>query len=472
MANAIDNDGLMNRDLPIFEAAEFARWVEGLVQALPPHFQGVSHDSRCVSAGCLFVAIRGERFDGHAFVEQALSQGAAAAMVDSDWQAPEGVSEWPLIIVKDTRRALADAAAAWRRRLKGLVVGVTGSSGKTTVKEMAAVFLGAGGSVCATCGNLNNDLGLPLSVLTMRADDAFGVFELGTNHPGEIAALAETAKPDGAIITNVGCAHIGNFGSIEAIALEKGALFAALPPAGFAVISRECECFETVTRQSRARLVTVSLARDDADFFGELSDPVEGVLHVVEKATGAMTRLRSGLPGEHNAENLLLAFAAARTAGINPAEAAQTLDKLVMPAMRWSVCKHGGVTVVNDAYNANPQSMRAVIRTFMQQPGTGRKILVLGDMLELGGQTEALHREIGAFVAGHAPDLLMAVGAAASRFLADAAIKSGLCSDKVVCYADALQAKAAREVLSAGDAILLKASRGVGLERFLDGWQV
>lgn len=464
--------GLMDRDLPVFEAAEFARWVEGLAQALPPHFQGVSHDSRRIRAGSLYVAIKGERFDGHTFVAQALREGAAAAMVDAGWQAPTGASALPLIIVRDTRRALADAAAAWRRRLKGLVIGVTGSSGKTTVKEMSAAFLGAGGPVCATCGNLNNDLGLPLSVLAMRADDAFGVFEMGSNHPGEIAALAEKARPDGAIITNVGCAHIGNFGSIDAIAREKGALFAALPPDGFAVVSRECERFETVAGQSRARLVTVSLARDDADFFGELIDPVEGVLRAVETATGSTTRLRSGLPGEHNAENLLLAFAAARTAGINPAAAAQALDKLIMPAMRWGVCRHGGVTVVNDAYNANPQSMKAVIRTFMRQPVAGRKILVLGDMLELGGQTEALHREIGNFAAGHAPDLLVAVGDAAGRFLADAAVKSGLCSAKVVCYADALQAKAVREVLGAGDTVLLKASRGVGLERILDEWQV
>ncbi len=419
------------------------------------------------------MAIRGERFDGHAFVGQALRQGAAAAMVDAGWQAPDEAAGWPLIIVSDTRRALADAAAAWRRRLNGVVIGVTGSSGKTTVKEMAARLLGgAGGAVCATRGNLNNDLGLPLSVLSMCAEDAFGVFELGTNQPGEIAALAETARPDAAIITNVGCAHIGHFGSLDAIAREKGSLFAALPPGGFAVLSLDCACFATVAGLSPARLVTVSLSQPDADFFGELADPFEGTLRTFEKATGAQTLLRSGLPGEHNAENLLLAFAAARTAGITPAAAARALDKLVLPAMRWSVSRHGGVTVVNDAYNANPQSMKAVIRTFMRQPGQGRRILVLGDMLELGPQTENLHREVGRFAAGCAPDLLVAVGDAAGRFLADEAVKSGLHSSKLICYADASQAAAVREGFVAGDMVLLKASRGVGLERILDGWQV
>jgi len=306
----------------------------------------------------------------------------------------------------------------------------------------------------------------------MRADDAFGVFELGTNHPGEIAALAETARPDAAIITNVGCAHIGHFGSLEAIAREKGALLAALPPQGFAVLSLDCACFATVAGMSPARLVTASLSRADADFYGGLADPFEGVLRAVEKATGEETLLRSGLPGEHNAEDLLLAFAAARTAGITAKAAARALDKLVLPGMRWSVSRHGGVTVVNDAYNANPQSMKAVIRTFMRQPGNGRKILVLGDMLELGPQSENLHREVGRFAAGCAPDLLVAVGDAAGRFLADDAVKAGLHSSKLICYAGASQAAEVREIFAAGDMVLLKASRGVGLERILDGWQV
>ncbi|MDD4101685.1 MAG: UDP-N-acetylmuramoyl-tripeptide--D-alanyl-D-alanine ligase [Kiritimatiellae bacterium] len=458
--------------MPVFEAAEFACWVGGSTQALPPHFQGVVHDSRRVSAGCLYVAVRGERFDGHEFVGQALVNGAAAAMVEERWQLPSEAAQWPLIRVKDTRLALIAAAAAWRRRCRALIVGITGSSGKTTVKEMTAAMLRASGSVCATRGNLNNDLGLPLSILSMRDDDAFGVFEAGTNHPGEIAVLAATMRPSAAIITNIGCAHIEHFGSVEAIAREKGALLGVLPTTGFAVLSLECECFKTVAKLSPAGLVTVSLSRRDADFYGALTDPFEGVLSVVEKGTGEKTVLRSGLPGEHIAEDLLLAFAAARKSGIAAAAAGRKLEGLVLPAMRWSVSRYDGVTVVNDAYNANPQSMRAVISTFMRQPGEGRKILVLGDMLELGAQTETLHREIGRFAAGLAPDVLIAVGQAAGRYIAEEALKAGMDGSKVICYPDAVKATRARGWFRHGDMVLLKASRGVGLERMLDGWQV
>ncbi len=458
--------------MPVFDAVEFARWVGGATQAMPPHFQGVVHDSRRISAGCLYVALRGERFDGHEFVGQALRKGAAAALVDECWQAPDEGARWPLIRVNETRRALTDAAVEARRRTRAMIIGVTGSCGKTTVKEMTATLLGAGGAVCATRGNLNNNLGLPLSVLSMLENDAFGVFEIGTNHPGEIVSLSETLRPDAAIITNVGCAHIEHFGTVEAIAREKGVLFAALPSQGFAVLSLECAYFETVVRLNPARLVTVSLLQREADFFGELADPVAGVLCVFAKATGEKTVLRSGLPGEHNAENLLLAFAAARTAGVPAAAAARALAKLVLPAMRWSVIRHGGVTVVNDAYNANPQSMKAAIRTFMRLPGGDRKILVLGDMLELGDKSETMHREVGSFAAGFAPAVLIAVGPAAGRHIADEAVKGGLESAKVICYRDASQAMAARDFFKPGDMVLLKASRGVGLERILDGWQV
>ena len=208
---------MSNGDPQVFDAAAFAVWAGGDAQALPAAFRGVTQDTRQVTPGCLYVALRGERFDGHDFVAQAFQNGAAAALVERAWRAPDEAAGWPLVRVPDTRRALADAARAWRRRQPARIVGITGSSGKTTVKEMAAALCGGGGPVCATRGNLNNEIGLPLSLLTLGAETAYGIFEAGTNHPGEIAGLADVLRPDIAIIASIGCAHIEHFGSLEAI---------------------------------------------------------------------------------------------------------------------------------------------------------------------------------------------------------------------------------------------------------------
>jgi len=453
------------------EAKVFAEWVSGTFEALPATFCGVTQDSRKVVPGCLYVALRGERFDGHDFVAQALRGGAAAALVEASWPAPSAA--WPLIRVGDTRRALADAARAWRGRSRALILGVTGSSGKTTTKEMAAALLSGGGAVCATQGNLNNEIGLPLSLLALRPDAAFGVFELGTNHPGEIARLADVLRPSAAIVASIGCAHIEHFGSQEAIAREKGALLQVLPRSGFAVLCKETACFGLLSELSNAPVVTTSLATRDADFCGELCDPLGGTLRVFERETGIRTELRSGLPGEHNASNLLLAFAAARRAGVSPQAAAQALLNFVLPGMRWNITCRGGATVVNDAYNANPQSMKAVLRTFMKLPCTGRRIVVLGDMLELGAHAEPLHREIGRCVAELAPDRLIAVGADTEHYVVDEAVKAGYNPAHVTCFPDsAAAAPAFRDAVQPGDCALLKASRGMRLERILDEWQI
>jgi len=459
--------------LPVFEAEAFAAWVSGAPQALPPSFCGVTQDSRKLTPGCLYVALRGERFDGHDFVGQALGAGAAAALVEDAWRAPAEAAGWPLIRVRDTLRALGDAARAWRCRSAAQIVGLTGSSGKTTTKEMAAALFGAGGKVCATRGNLNNEVGLPLSLLRLPRDAAFGIFEVGSNHPGEIARLADILRPRLAIISSIGCAHIEHFGSVEAITQEKGALLGALPPDGAALLCKETVGFEALSRLASARVVTTSLQTRDADFSGELLEPLCGTLRVSERAAGLQTVLRSGLPGQHNASNLLLAFAAARTAGVPPQEAAQALRRLALPGMRWEVVERGGATFVNDAYNANPQSMVAVLRTFVLLPCRGRRIAVLGDMLELGSQGPALHREVGRCVAELSPDLLVAVGADTLRYVAGEAVKAGLPAARVMAFGDAAAAAAAvNEFVRPGDCVLLKASRGMRLERILDNVQV
>ena len=463
----------MENRVPIIETRAFSEWVSGEPQALPRTFCGVTQDTRKLTPGCLYVALRGERFDGHDFVGQALRTGAAAALVEASWQAPVEAEAWPLIRVRDTRLALGAAARAWRLQSHACIVGVTGSSGKTTTKEMAATLFAAGGAVCATQGNLNNEIGLPLSLLSMPSDAAFGIFEVGTNHPGEIARLAEVLQPRAAIVASVGCAHIEHFGSVEAIASEKGALLSALPRNGFAVLSKEMACFALLSGLSNAPVVTTSLATSDADFFGDVLDPLSGAIRVTERATGVQTVLRSGLPGEHNASNLLLAFAAARSAGVSAQGAAQALLSLSLPGMRWEVSKRGGVTFVNDAYNANPQSMVAVLRTFMKLPCGGRRIVVLGDMLELGAHAEEFHREVGRCVADLSPDSLVAVGKDTERYVADAAVKAGFAASRVRSFTDSGAASGAlNDLIKPGDCVLLKASRGMRLERILDDVQV
>jgi UDP-N-acetylmuramoyl-tripeptide--D-alanyl-D-alanine ligase len=462
---------MSNGQPQVFDAAEFAAWTGGDAQALPTTFRGVTQDTRQVTPGCLYVALRGERFDGHDFVAQAFQKGAVAALVEKAWRAPEEAVGWPLIRVSDTRRALAEAARAWRLRQTARIVGITGSSGKTTVKEMTAALCSGGGPVCATRGNLNNEIGLPLSLLTLGAETVYGIFEVGTNHPGEIAALAEVLRPEIALISSIGCAHIEHFGSQEAIALEKGDLLRALPRSGAAVLCRETACFEHLAACSAAPVVTASLVTREADYYGEPVDLSVGRMRVSERATGEQIELCCGLPGEHNASNLLLAFAAARTAGVPAAAAAEGLARMVLPGMRWAVSERGGVTVVNDAYNANPQSMRAVLSTFMQMPCGGRRIAVLGDMLELGAHAESLHRELGRVVAALAPDEVIGVGQDTSRYVADEAVKCGYPAVRVTCCADAAAAAAAmRGRVRTGDSVLLKASRGMRLEQVLDAW--
>ena len=464
---------MANNQLPVFESRAFASWVSGEGQALPETFCGVVQDTRMLTPGCLYVALRGERLDGHAFVGQALRGGAAAALVERSWKPSEDVSGWPLIRVADTRKALGDAARAWRLKSKALVVGLTGSSGKTTTKEMAAALFAAAGTVCATRGNLNNEIGLPLSLLSMAQDTAFGIFETGTNHPGEMSRLADVLRPRAAIVSSIGNAHIEFFGSVEAIAREKGTLLAALPSDGFAVLCRETTCFDLLSSLSRAPVVTTSLVSPDADFTGELLDPLCGAMRVTVRATGEQAVLRSGLPGAHNASNLLLAFAAASTAGVSARAAAQALLRLSLPGMRWEVVRCGGVTVVNDAYNANPDSMTAVLRTFAQLPCEGRRVAVLGDMLELGAHAEALDRAVGRCVAALAPDALFAVGADMIHYLADEAVKAGYPASRVFCFSGVAEASAAvKAFVKPGDCLLLKASRGMRLEKVLNELRV
>jgi UDP-N-acetylmuramoyl-tripeptide--D-alanyl-D-alanine ligase len=458
---------------PLFNVQELAAWARGEWTGGALSVSGFSKDTRTLKAGDLYVAIRGERFDGHTFVQKAFELGAVAALVDLDWKPETGLAGLPLLRVRDTRKALQDMARAWRMKSSALIIGLTGSSGKTTTKEMTAAALSGGGVVCATEGNLNNDIGLPLSLLKLSPETPFGVFEAGMNHRGEISALADVLRPQAAVISSIGNAHIEFLGSLENIAEEKADLLRVLPRDGFAVMSLETTCFPLLARASTAPVVTTSFVTRDADFFGELVDLERGLFRIYERNNAEPIECSSVLPGLHNASNALLAFATARRAGVAAQAVVEGLKRLVMPGKRWEVIERKGVTIVNDAYNANPDSMRAVLKTFMALPCKGRRILVLGDMRELGTHSEALHRSVGCDVATGAPDLFIAVGEQATAFMAQEAIARGLPATRVKLAKTTQEAALfLSDFVREGDSVLLKASRGMALETILNEWKI
>ena len=401
-------------------------------------FAGATFDSRQVAPGMLYVALAGEHADGHDFVASAFAAGAACALVRADWPCPAEVDESRLLRVADTRRAFGDLARAYRNTLKAKVVGITGSAGKTTVKELTAAFLRAGGHrVHATAGNYNNDLGLPLTVLNCPPDADFLVVEMGTNHPGEIARLVEIAAPDIGLVSSIGTAHIEFFQTQDGIAAEKGTLLARLPPDGFAVLARENERYAALAGMSAAPLETVSLADAAA---APLADA-----------------LKVRLPGQHNVLNALIAFGCARRLGVGLDACVAALKDFSLPGGRWRVSQRDGVTFIDDTYNANPTSMVAALESFAALPCEGRRIAVLGDMFELGDRSAEYHAEVGRCARARAIDSLVTVGPQAN---------ANMGGDR-----SCASVEEAREVLATllqpGDLVLLKASHGMHLEKIM-----
>jgi UDP-N-acetylmuramoyl-tripeptide--D-alanyl-D-alanine ligase len=432
-------------------------------------------DSRTAGAGEFFVAIKGERYDGHAFVRDALARGAAGALIhetvdESSGPADSSEREVVVIRVEDTTRALQDIARDVRRRSGTRVVAITGSAGKTTTKEVAAEFLDARYRVFRNKGNLNNHIGLPLSLLELRSRPEVAVVELGMNHPGEIRTLVGIAEPEVRVWTNVGDAHLGFFDSPDAIAEAKAEIMDQARPTDTLVVNANdprvmarAEWFlgrvrsfgiETTADVAATRVEHLGLRGTSAHLAtpegeGQLHTPLLGLGNLSNVLAAATVALEFEIPVSQIIE---------RAASLKPASHRGELTRLP-----------GGITLIDDSYNSSPSALRQALATVAAAEGCARRIAVLGEMLELGAHADHLHTECGRAVAAAGLDVLIAVGGTPARVLAEAAVAAGMGPNRVTHVASREAAvELALERIRPGDLVLVKGSRGIGLDLVVD----
>src|SRR6476469_281756 len=423
---------------------------------------GYSIDSRTLNPGDLFIAIAGEQFDGHNYVQAALEKGAVGAIVEAGKHVAGDAPR--LLQVEDSLKALQLLGAAARRLWGKPLLAVTGSAGKTTTKEILAQILATRFRVMKSSGNLNNHIGLPLQLLKLEAEHDLGVVEMGMNHAGEIRALGELAHHDLAVVTAVAPVHLEFFESLAEIARAKYEIIETLPPGGVAVLNADDDYVCQFGRDFKGKVVTFGIKRS-ADVSAKkvkLNGADGSTFELVVGSVGEPVAFP--LVGEHNIYNALAAAAAAMERGISPSQAAAALSSIAPPDKRGQVLNLHGATIINDCYNSNPRALEAMIDTLASMKAE-RRILVVGEMLELGPTAEALHRECGKHAAEKKIDMVIGVRGIA-RAVAEAACGSGTQAQFVETPEQAGEWLARN--LRPGDAVLLKASRGVKLERALD----
>jgi UDP-N-acetylmuramoyl-tripeptide--D-alanyl-D-alanine ligase len=432
--------------------------------------QGYSIDSRTVGAGELFFAVRGERHDGHDFIAGALERGAVAAVVSLSRVAglSDAVLAAPLLIVEDPLHALQALAGHVRRHWGGRVVAVTGSAGKTSTKDAIAAALGARFGVLKSLGNLNNGFGLPLQLLRLEQEHEFAVIEMGMNHTGEIAQLARIAAPDWGVITNVGVAHIENFPDGQGgIARAKYELVEALPASGVAFLNCDDRYVGQFGRDFSGKVVyfgTGPCADPQIVAIREPGVPEMASLQIDVLSEGKTATLNLSLVGKHNASNAVAALAVAREAGVPLSDAIRALETLTAGDKRGEVLSVAGATIINDSYNSNPEALQSMIQALAAWPAE-RRILVAGEMLELGSHAPALHAACGKAAAEAGIDIIVGVRGNAEHLVL-AATEAGIAGVSAIFLPDAESAGAwLKENLRTGDAVLIKGSRGVRLER-------
>lgn len=427
---------------------------------------GYSIDSRTLRPGELFFAVKGERLEGHDFVEAALAKGAVAAVVDKQ-HATRFANNSRLLYVENTVQALQRLGAAVRRLWGKPLIGVTGSAGKTTTKECIAHVLAMRHRVLKSQGNLNNHFGMPLQLLKLEPEHELAVIEMGMSHAGEIAALAQLAQPDCGVVTMVAPVHLEFFDSIAGIARAKYELIESVRPGGFAVLNADDEYVSQFGRDFHGKVVTFGVHKP-ADVRAENIEsrgPAGSAFEVVADSE----RVPAALPllGEHNIYNALAAIAVATRYGVPLSTAAASLATLAAGDKRGEILNIAGATVINDCYNSNPKALDSMVRSLAEMPAQ-RRIVVAGEMLELGATGEALHRAAGEHMAQRGVDFVLGVRGLAQAIV-EGAKEAGARAEFVATPEEA--GEWLKRNVKAGDVVLLKASRGVRLERALETWR-
>jgi UDP-N-acetylmuramoyl-tripeptide--D-alanyl-D-alanine ligase len=443
--------------------SQIADWVGGKIHGRSDAtVSRIVTDSRLIHSGDFFVALRGEQFDGHDFLGEVQEAGVAGALVS---RVRSDLAVLSQIEVSDTLQGLQQMAKAYRDELCLKAVAVTGSNGKTSTKEMTASVLGERLSVSKTVGNYNNHIGLPLTVLGASAEDEVGVFEMGMNHAGELALLCQIARPDAAVITNIGIAHIGHLRSREAIAKEKSVVAESVSAGGCVVLNANDDFTDWIAQRTRARVIRAGINRGDLQA-REIQHTDRGETFVLVHGS-ERTLVRLPVHGEHMVTNACLAAGVGLSFGLALEEIAGGLAKTAIPGNRLKVQKLGPVLVINDAYNANPESMLAALKTATSFAVRGRRIAALGRMGELGAESDAGHRRVGRAVAELAFDYLVTVGDEA-RLIAQAASSAGLKRTREAnTHEQAIEALL--DYLKPGDLLLVKGSLSSAMDRVVRG---
>lgn len=408
-------------------------------------------DSREAKAGAMFVPIRGERADGHSYIPAVLEGPAAAAFTDHE--IPLG--EKPLVLVKDCREALQRAAAWYRDQFAIPIVGITGSVGKTTAKEMVAQALSAQFRVLKTAGNQNSQVGVPITVCGLRKDHTAAVVEMGVSMPGEMARIAGVVKPTCAVMTNIGVSHIEFMKTRENILAEKARIADYLPPDGALFVNGDDDLLPTLKKTMGSRVVTFGLGPTcDWRAFG-LNEADKGTFFTCQSPAGERTELFVPAAGEHNVRNALCAMAVARYLGVPAGDVVRAISAYKAPAMRQQMVEANGLLIIDDSYNASPDSMRSAIDVLSTRPVTGKRAAVLADMLELGDYSQQGHYQVGQYAKERGVELLVAVGPLSRE------IAAGY-GEGARWFATNQEAAAfLRDALRPGDAVLVKGSRGM-----------
>ncbi len=443
----------------MFSLKEIEKAVKGtLTGGNDIEVSGVSTDTRTIKKGDIFIALKGPNFNGHNFLNEAFKKGAMAAVISDDTLLQ---GKALLIKTKDTQRALADIALFYRKTLKIPVIGITGSNGKTTVKDMVAHILSKRFKVKKTYETENNLIGVPLTLLSVKDED-FAVIEMGTNTPGEIGYLANIIRPDIGIITNIGPSHLEGLKNLNDILKEKSALFEHLAKDGTAIINKDDGLLSTL--KINKKVLTFGIHDKKCDY---KADDIEitgsGTAFVANKKYKFVLQVF----GAHNVSNALAAISACSALGVGLEDSANALLDFKSPHMRFDIIRYNGIDIINDAYNSNPLSMKAAIDTLCAFKKPGRKIIAAADMLELGKDTDRLHYETGIMIAKSCADILLTIGKLSVK-IADGAISGGMPGNSVKKFKNIDEAaQFLLGIARTGDTILIKGSRAMKMEELL-----